>query len=476
MWASLLAWIASATALGPILKFLREHKVPAQLTGRAGWMYVFGLSTMMMLVLQVITGLALTTAYVPSPQSAYQSLLAITNESRWGALTRALHYYGASAMVVLMSIHMARVYLTASYKHPRQVGWISGVFLFGLVMAMAVTGQLLRWDETGVWTVVVAAKFMARVPLIGPWLGEFVLAGPTLSGATLTRFYSLHVLLVPLIILGFLVVHLYLLVYNGVSEPPREGQPVDRRTYRARYQRLKEAGARYFPDVAWREFVIAGVAFAAVFVLALVLGPKGPGNTPDPTRVASDPRPDWFVRWYYALLWFKPRGLETLVMVYMPLLIFLIMVVLPLISPTGERSLRRRPWALGIVALSVVTLGGLTLVGLNPPWALPMDTQPLTARELGPVPRPVVEGARIFYERGCQYCHVVLDRGGRYGPELTYVTRRMSPQEVAVWTIVGGGNMPSYRDTIEGAELDTILTFLRALPEVRRRDIAEDGR
>jgi ubiquinol-cytochrome c reductase cytochrome b subunit len=462
-------WLYDRLRLGPIVTFLHGHRVPAALAGRQGWMYVFGLATLFALLLQVATGITLTTVYVPAADVVHDSLVHLTEDTRWGALTRALHFYGASTMVVLMTIHMARVYLTASYKYPREMNWITGVFLFGLVMAMALTGQLLRWDENGVWTVVVASKFLARVPVVGTWLAEFTLAGPTVTGLTLSRFYSLHILVLPLFIAAFLALHMYLLINNGVSEPPRTGEPVDPATYRQRYDDMKQRGVRYWPHVMWREIVVAFVALGSVFALALTLGPQGPAPPADLTDVTTDPRPDWFVRWYYALLWVKPRGLETFVMVWMPILVFLLLVALPLVAPKGERSVRRRPWApvivLGILAFFLI----LTGVGVRPPWSPAVRTEPLGEAELGVAEGPVREGAQLFFDKGCQYCHRALGRGGRYGPDLTQVTERMPAGRIAQWVIAGGGDMPAYRDALTGEETRALLRFLEALPDARRR-------
>lgn len=239
-------------------------------------MYIFGSATMVAFIVQILTGIALVTVYVPSPESAHESLLAITNVFTLGWLIRALHFFGASAMVALVLLHMCRVFLTASYKFPREMNWITGVLLFLLTLAMAFTGQLLRWDENGVWTVVVASKFLVRVPLIGRELAEFALAGDTVGGATLSRFYGLHVFILPALIILLLGLHLFLLIHHGVSEPPKAGQRVDPATYRSRYKKLKEAGVRYWPYMVWREAVFGALVLVAIFTLAIVFGPRDP--------------------------------------------------------------------------------------------------------------------------------------------------------------------------------------------------------
>jgi ubiquinol-cytochrome c reductase cytochrome b subunit len=456
--------------LEPLAKFLQRHKVPPELATRKGWSYVFGLATLTAFGVQVVTGIALATTYVPDPAHVHDSLRFITSEAPLGGFLRGMHFAGASAMVALIFIHMGRVYLTASYKYPRQMNWITGVVLLFLTMLMAVTGQLLRWDENGVWTVAVAAKFASRVPLIGEELAWFVQAGPTVSGATLSRFFALHTMALPLTIAAFVGYHLFLLIRNGVSEWPDAQRPVERRTYDAWYEQLeRERGVLYFPNVVWREVVFSTLVVSVIIGVALVVGARPLGPPPDPTDMSAEPMPDWFVRWYYALLYFKPRGLESFVMVYAPLLLLVGLILLPVFFGTGHRSLRRRPWAVGVVAFVLISFTTLTAMGLRSPWTPAYDTQPLQAEQLGVASGPVFEGAQVFYERGCQYCHQVLGRGGHYGPDLTRVALRLAPGDITVRIVQGYGDMPAYQDVLDSAELERLLGFLRALPELQER-------
>jgi len=465
----LVNWLRDRLGVDPLLAFLANHKVPASLGGRAGWMYVFGMCLVAAFAVQLVSGVALTTVYVPSATLAHDSIRYITEDMPFGAILRGLHFYGASAMVLLVLVHMLQVYLAGAYKYPREMNWISGVVLLVLVMAMALTGQMLRWDEDGLWTVVVAAKFVARVPLLGPYLTEFVLGGPTVGGATLTRFYALHLFVLPGLIIGLVSLHMYLALHHGVSEPPTTGQPVDPATYKAKYQALKARGIPYFPDVAWKEIVAAVAVVVAIVGLTLAFGPKAIGSPPDPTQAFADPRPDWFVRWYYAFLYLKPRGLESFAMVYLPILVVLGLILLPILRPAGERSLWRRPWAVVIAGAVVLALGTLTVMGMRAPWAPAYDTQPLGSAELGDAPPEVLAGAQTFHARGCQYCHVVLGEGGRYGPDLTEVAARITPTELTVRIVQGHGqDMPAYVGILSDDDLARIVAFLQALPA--RRD------
>ena len=177
-------------SLGPIM----SHPVPQ--ARRTRWFYVFGSATLIAFLVQVVTGIALSSAYVTGSGQAYDSLRFITS-SPIGRIIRGIHYFGASAMIILIGLHTIRVYLMGAYKYPRQMNWLTGAGLLLFTLLMAFTGQLLRWDQMGFWTAVVAAEQAGRAPLIGNWLGHFLLAGNTVGGATLSRFFAAHVFFIP---------------------------------------------------------------------------------------------------------------------------------------------------------------------------------------------------------------------------------------------------------------------------------------
>jgi ubiquinol-cytochrome c reductase cytochrome b subunit len=455
-------WVYDRLGLSTFHREVLDHEIPPEIgRTRKGWYYVFGQALVFAFLLQVITGTALATKYIPTPAHAWESLHFINRDVAWGAFVRGLHFFGASAMVVLVFVHMSRVFLTGSYKYPRELNWITGVVLLFLVLAMAFTGQLLRWDENGVWTVMVAAQFAGRVPFLGPHLMELILAGDTLGGATLSRFYALHVIVLPLLMIAVIGIHVYLVLYNGVSEPPKPGRPVEPATYRGWYKDMtKKGGSTYWPDAAWREFVFVILVLAVVFSLAWLFGPKGPGPAPDPTRAVADPRPDWFFLWYYALIWFKPRELDEAVLVWLPLSLGLALLLLPILFNRGERDPRKRPWAIMAVGFAFLFWAILTAFGLRPHWVPKFVTEPVSPAQLETAPPAVVQGAHAFYVRGCQYCHRGHGRGGFYGPDLTDTLRRMSREEATIRIVMGIRNMPAYREILTREELERILAYL----------------
>jgi quinol-cytochrome oxidoreductase complex cytochrome b subunit len=197
--------------------FLR--KIP-----KVNWAYTLGSATLFTMILQFVTGILLTLYYVPEPDQAYASVTYITNELAFGWLVRGLHHWGASAMVLLVIVHMLRVIFYGAYKYPREVTWITGVVLLLLTFAFGFTGYLLPWDQRAYWATVVGTQIGEVPPLIGGFIKDLMLGGPEISGITLSRFFGAHVWILPLVLLILVGVHLYLVIRNGISAPPKRGE------------------------------------------------------------------------------------------------------------------------------------------------------------------------------------------------------------------------------------------------------------
>ncbi len=184
------------------------------------WFQTLGFSAMAIFGLQAITGIILAMYYKPDPQTAYRSIDVITHDLTWGWLVRGMHKWGASAMIVLVFLHMGRVFIFGSYKYPRELTWLTGAVLLILTMFMGLTGYLLVWDQKAYWATVVAVNITSSAPIIGPYIGDILRAGPEFGPNTLSRFYSIHMLLIPGAIATFIVLHLYLITKLGIAEPP----------------------------------------------------------------------------------------------------------------------------------------------------------------------------------------------------------------------------------------------------------------
>jgi ubiquinol-cytochrome c reductase cytochrome b subunit len=452
-------WLEDRTGLWAALGPMLQHPVPR----KAGWMYVFGSATMMAFIIQVITGTALATIYVPSTSQAYNTLQYITHGAAVGRILRGLHFYGASAMVLLVGIHMARVYLTAAYKYPRAVNWLTGIVLLFLTIGLGFTGQLLRWDQDGVWSVVVAAEQAGRVPLVGRYIAQFIMGGETVGGTTLSRFFAIHVFFIPGMIFGFLALHLFLVLKHGISEPPKSGDPVDPKTYRKNYEALlKRDGVPFWPDAAWRDVIFSTLVCLTIVVLAIAVGPPDLNKPPDPTQIDAVPRPDWYFFWYFSLMALLPHGSDKYLLWVLPLLLVLVPAVLPLLFNKGERTIAKRPWAPIIVLITVVTIIALWRLGIEAPWTPHFDTPPLAVALVHSSDPAVEHGARLFHDKACLYCHLVDGQGGIRGPDLTNVARRLTREQL-IWRISNGGyNMPGFTYNLTGKEMSDLIAFLES--------------
>jgi ubiquinol-cytochrome c reductase cytochrome b subunit len=452
-------WIEDRTGVSKVLGPIMKHHVPAD----AKWWYVFGSATLLAFVVQVATGVTLAFSYIASSDEAYKTLQFITNDAMFGNFIRGLHYYGASAMVLMVGVHMVQTFLFGAYKYPREMNWMTGVLLLAFTMLMGFTGQLLRWDQTAVWSVVIAAEQAGRVPLVGHALAHFVLGGDTVGGATLSRFFAIHVFLVPACIFLFVGIHLYLVLHNGISEPPVPGATVDPATYRAAYEaRMKRSGRPFWPDAMWRDVVFCVAMIAVIAALAATVGPPALGKPPNPAIVDAYPQPDWYLLWYYAAFALMPPKIENYVIIGGPLVAGTVLFIVPLISNRGERSPRRRPWAVAAVIFCVMMVGSLWLEGARAPWSPNFKPEPLTADIVGATVGPVAEGARVFQEKACLNCHLIDGHGGRRGPDLSHIGSLLTGDDITIRIINGGTNMPAFAGNMSPEQLADLVAFLRS--------------
>ena len=183
--------------------------------------------------------------YVPSADKAYESLLYLNTQQPLGGLLRAMHYYAGSGMVVMVLAHMTQVFLHGAYKYPRELTWIMGVFLLLCTMGMFFSGQILRWDPDAYWGLAVAGSMAGRVPIAGPQVVRLVLGGPVIGGDSLSRFFTLHVFVIPGSLALLVGVHLWLVLKRGISEPPVPGRVVDPATYDEHYEEELKRGVPF---------------------------------------------------------------------------------------------------------------------------------------------------------------------------------------------------------------------------------------
>lgn len=442
-----------AASLGPLIK----HPVPAD----TDWWYALGSSTLVAFVILVATGIALATGYTPDPSSAYRSIDWLTNSASFGHQLRAVHYFAASAMVILVGMHALHVFVSGSFKYPREVNWLVGVALLFLTLLMAFTGQLLRWDQNAVWTVYVGAEQAGRTPFVDGWLAQLIMGGTNVGGATLTRFYASHVFFVPALIFSMVGFHLFLVIRNGVSERPKSGRPVDPKTYKKWYpDLLRREGVPFWPDAAWKDVLVAVGVVAAIAALALIIGPPELGKPPDPTNLNAAPEPDWYFLRYFAALAVIPYNTQNLIIIGGPLLLVVLMITLPFFAGKGERSPKRRPWAVGMAGAILLLIGSLLYASKHPSWAPNFEAKPLPASLVGASSGPVWQGAQLFNQQSCEYCHLIGSYGGVYGPNLTHIASRYTTGNMIIRILGGAYNMPAYTSILKPAQVSDLVAFL----------------
>jgi ubiquinol-cytochrome c reductase cytochrome b subunit len=457
-------WLERRLGLGEPTAEAMMHPVPSK---AASWWYVFGSAATVLLMMQVITGILLALVYTPSSGEAWNSLQFLNHNVTLGWFLRALHGWGSDFMVAVVLIHMVQVFMFGAYKFPRELTWIVGVVLLLLTLGMAFTGQVLRFDQDSYWGLGIGASIMSRVPFVGAYLVHLVNGGSIIGGQTLTRFFALHVFVIPGILLLGVGVHVWMVLRLGINEWPMPGRLVRKNTYEREYHHLVETeGEPFIPDGVWKDVVFAAAIMLSVMACALYFGPFGPTGQPDPTIIQTAPKPDFFFLWLYAVLAFLPPEMETPMLLIAPPIIIGAMLALPLFAGEGEKHWSRRPIAVLMLAVIAVTLGVFTRLGTYTPWSPIMnawssDTVPQRyLHNLSPIER---QGAIVFQNKQCRNCHSVGNEGGQRGPTLDAVASRMTEDQMVRQVLQGGGNMPAYGNALNPDETTALVDFLKTL-------------
>ncbi|MBK8251884.1 MAG: cytochrome b N-terminal domain-containing protein [Polyangiaceae bacterium] len=332
---------------------LLGHALNEPVRGGAKWAYIWGSALVLTFVIQAVTGYLLMSAYTPSATTAWASVAHITFTMRAGWIVRGLHHFGAQAMVILLVGHLAQTALFGAYKRPREMNWFLGLALMGVTLAFALTGYLLPWDQKGYWATRVATNIVGSVPAIGPWLQSVLVGGPEYGHMTLTRFYSLHVGVLPAALVLLLVLHVALFRKHGVTPPAHVDEPgappakVD----------------SFFPKQVGMDLLFGLAILGGLFALAW----REHGAPLDaPADPASDypARPEWYFLALFEMLKHLPGSMEAVGAVGVPLVLGGYLVALPFIDRKPTRALKARIgilaplvlMGLGAVALTVVSM------------------------------------------------------------------------------------------------------------------------
>jgi ubiquinol-cytochrome c reductase cytochrome b subunit len=416
------------------------------------------------LLLELVTGLCLALVYSPSANDAWQSLLYLNYQQPFGWYLRALHFWGSNFLLTLMILHLVQVFILGAYKYPRELTWIGGVLLLLLMLAMALTGEVLRFDQESYWDLAIGFALAGRTPLIGGYLVHFLLGGPIIAGATLARMFTMHVLILPAVILGLTGMHLLLVYRLGISEWPMPGRLVQRETYLANYRAsLDREGEPLIPNGLRKDLIFAGLIILGLLATAAIMGPKGPNGAPNPSIIQTRPHPDFFFLWMEALMGLLPSWLDTPFALSVLPILLLGLLALPLISPTGERHILRRPLSMVVAIIVLTVLATTTWLGTYDPWSPDMNAwsgTPIPAAYLRGRTPLEIQGAILIQEKQCRNCHSLDGTGGMRGPALDTTATRLTRNELIRQILQGGGNMPGYGKALRPAEVDAIVAFL----------------
>jgi ubiquinol-cytochrome c reductase cytochrome b subunit len=457
-------WLDARLQVGQTIREAAEHPVPRD---TASWFYVFGSAALVTFILQIFTGILLALIYVPSAGEAWNSLQVLNHGIQLGWFVRALHGWGSNFMIAIVLLHMVQVLLFGAYKFPRELTWIVGVFLLLMTLGMAFTGQVLRFDQDAYWGLGLGASIASRVPLMGPAIVKVMLGGPIIAGATLSRFFALHVFVIPGLLIAFVAVHLLMVMKLGINDWPMPGRAVRKATYVQEYHALtKKDGIPFVPGAVWKDLFFSAFVLLAVAACAAYFGPYGPSGRPDPTIIQTSPHPDYFFMWLYAVLSLLPPSMETPALLVGPVVVILALLLLPFVFGEGEKSWRRRPIAVLSMMLIAVALGSFTHLAGYTPWSPEMDAW--SADSIPPQflhKRSALErqGALVFQAKQCHNCHALDKVGGLRGPALDGVASRRTQDQLIRQVIQGGGNMPAYGKNLSPAETTALVAFLETL-------------
>ena len=457
-------WLDHRLQLAAPIREAAEHPVPRN---TASWFYVFGSAALTVFILQLVTGILLALIYVPSAGEAWSSLQALNRQVALGWFIRAMHGWGSNFMVAIVLIHMVQVFLFGAHKFPRELTWVIGVFLLLMTLGMAFSGQVLRFDQDAYWGLGIGASIASRVPVAGPAIVKLMLGGPIIAGATLSRFFALHVFVIPGMLIAFVGLHVLMVLKLGINEWPMPGRIVKRATYERDYHALtRSEGAPFVPYAVWKDLFFAGFIILAVAACAFYFGPFGPTGQPDPTIIQTAPKPDYFFLWLYALLSLLPPSMETPFLLIVPPVAIIALILLPFLSGEGEKSWKRRPIAVLTVLLIAITLGTFTRMAQFAPWSPHMNAwsgDPVPDRFVHGTTALERQGALVFQVKQCRNCHSLGNIGGKRGPALDSVAVRLTNDQLIRQVIQGGGNMPAYGNNLSPAETTALVAFLESL-------------
>ena len=433
------AWLNHRTGLDDLLRITLDEPIP----GGARFAYIFGSGLLFIFISQVITGIFLALYYVPSADHAHTTVAYITKAVTAGSFLRSLHAYGASAMVVVLFLHLSQTYIYGSYKGRRELLWLSGCMLFGLVLAMAFTGYLLPWDQRAYFATTVGTNAVSEVPWIGESIKRMMRGGTEMGTLTVSRFFVAHVFFVPALIFALLASHIFLFRKVGAAGPVNEDPYHPKQKAEPFYPR------QVLMDLSLTALLIAGLGLLCFFV-PMKLGP--PANPADAQYI---PRPEWYYLPIFQWLKYWHGSAAIVGVLVIPTIIVMAILALPFLDHSVERRPWRRPIAMVAYAFVVLALLGLGLRSqyldrhdpsvaqqlakqkneedeyARKPFEPELSAASLAAANVTLADPLAAKGKTIFEANSCNACHGDGGVGTAAAPALIGVSAKLSPDQVA---------------------------------------------
>ncbi|HXW89862.1 MAG TPA: cytochrome b N-terminal domain-containing protein [Terriglobales bacterium] len=468
------AWLDSRTGLDSLLRHALDEPIP----GGAKIAYVFGSGLLFLFVSQIVTGVFLAMYYVPSADHAHTTVEYITKEVTSGSFLRGLHAYGSSAIIIVLLLHITQTFLYGSYKGRRELVWLAGCVLLMLMLGMAFTGYLLPWDQKAYFATTVGTNILSELPWIGNALKRLLRGGTEMGTLTLSRFFVLHVFLIPAFIFAFVAIHVYFFRKSGAAGPIGE-DPLE----------PKLQSEPFYPkqlvmDMGFTILIIVALGIIAYF-WPTELGPKA-----DPSDTQFLPRPEWYYIPVFQYLKYWHGSTSLIGILLIPGIVGLLLVTVPFF----DRSLERRPWkrpvSVGLFAVILLALGGLGLLShredlRNPGLAAQLKAQRDATKEFmqakfepelsggsllaenAALANPgAAKGKEIFEGQSCNACHGDNGVGTAAAPKLIGVGEKYTSTQIEVLLQkpneqMTAGGMPPVN--LKDDEMKALIDYLRSL-------------
>ena len=476
----MLNWIEKRTGFVSMTKDFLTEDVP----GGASYWYVFGSATLFAMIVQIVTGIFLTFFYAPSAATAWESTRAMYLNP-WTHFLLAVHYWGASAMIALVFLHLLQVLIFGAYKSPRELQWVVGVLLLLVTLVLGLTGYLLPWDMDAYFASQVSLNITGLAPVLGPVIQHIAQGGGSMGTATINRFFGLHVWLMPAALVLLVGAHLAIFRHNGSAGPVVE----DRRTLR---------NGPFWPDQFFMDGAFSLIVFIIICFLSLAFPPYLDAKA-DPTKFFV-PYPAWYFLSLFGLLAIVPPevhlgpltiSLELIATIIVPTLFLLIVLLIPWIDRSRTRSFASRGrllWSATIIVCTIIALSIYAQITTmakqaagppSPPESVVLSAAAAATLPSGNAPAAAASttnanGAKVF-STNCSSCHGAQGQGlpGSFPPLANNPVVTGDPNKVIGIVLTGlhetitvngqtyNGVMPPWKGTLSNKDIADVISYIR---------------